>query len=74
MCPYYRDNGGGTHGNREPSHPHDMHQYSCSLIVAGKTDPGDVSHINTDPTTNGTGRTMNTSVIPEGWSADVGHI
>lgn len=57
-CPYYRDNGGGTHGDRNPSHPHDMHQYSCSLIVAGKSDPGDVSHINIDPKTNGTGHSI----------------
>ena len=55
ICPYYRDNGGGTHGDRNPSHPHDGHQYSCSLIVPGKKDPGDVSHINADPKTNGTG-------------------
>ena len=54
-CPYYRDNGGGTHGNRNPSHAHDAHQYTCSGRVPGKADNTDVSHINTDPATNGTG-------------------
>ena len=49
-CPYYRKNGGGTHGDREPSHPHDFHQYSCSARFPGKTDDTDVSHV------SGTGR------------------
>ena len=44
-CPYYRANGGGTHGDRDPSHPHDVHQYSCSARVPGKADDTDVSHI-----------------------------
>lgn len=58
VSPYYRTDGGGTHGDRNPSHPHDAHQYTCSLIVAGKTDPGDCSHINTDPKTNHKGRSI----------------
>lgn len=56
--PYYRDGGGGTHGKREPSPPDDFHQYTCSQIVPGKKDPGDCSHVNTDPKTNGYGRTI----------------
>jgi peptidoglycan hydrolase-like protein with peptidoglycan-binding domain/GH25 family lysozyme M1 (1,4-beta-N-acetylmuramidase) len=58
--PYYRsgNNGGGTHGDREPTPPDDFHQFTCSLIVPGKKDPGDGSHVNTDPKTNGFGRTI----------------
>jgi peptidoglycan hydrolase-like protein with peptidoglycan-binding domain/GH25 family lysozyme M1 (1,4-beta-N-acetylmuramidase) len=55
VCPYYRDNGGGTHGTRNPSHAHDVHQYTCSSRIPGKSDDTDVSHINTDLATNGTG-------------------
>lgn len=58
VSPYYRTNGGGTHGDRNPSHPHDVHQYTCSCVVPGKTDPGDCSHINTDKKTNNKGRSI----------------
>lgn len=55
--PLYGD-GGGTHGRREPTPPDDFHQFTSSLIVPGKNDPGDCSHVNTDPKTNGYGRTI----------------
>lgn len=54
--PYYAGAHGGVRKfGRGPSHPHDAHQYSPAAIYPGGPKGVDVSYINDDPKTNGTG-------------------